>query len=363
MVGSLPVLVLGNHLSKTGFGRGACEDLADRLQARGWQVLRSSTKRHRVVRVLDMVSFVFRKRRNYAVAQVDVFSGRAFLWAEAAAWALRRVRRPYVLTLHGGNLPAWSRRHPKRVRALLQGAAVVTTPSRYLQEQMRPYRSDLVLLPNGLDIARYPLRPRRELQPALMWLRAFHEIYNPTMAVHVLAALAHDFPDARLIMVGPDKGDGSLQRVLKTAEELGVGAHLETPGGVPKSDVPVWLDRGDVFLNTTNVDNTPVSVIEALACGLCVVSTNVGGIPYLLEDGVDALVVPPNDAEAMAQAVRRVLTEPGLAERLSRNARAKAERFDWSVALPKWEVLLRSVRGRVGRDDGGSHDIQRAQLG
>jgi glycosyltransferase involved in cell wall biosynthesis len=91
------------------------------------------------------------------------------------------------------------------------------------------------------------------------------------------------------------------------------------------------------------VDNTPVSVLEAMACGLCVVSTRVGGIPYLLQHGRDALLVPPNDPEAMAAAVRRVLTEPALAESLSHNARLKAEQFDWSAILPQWQALLASV--------------------
>jgi glycosyltransferase involved in cell wall biosynthesis len=101
------------------------------------------------------------------------------------------------------------------------------------------------------------------------------------------------------------------------------------------------MNRGDIFLNTTNVDNTPISVIEAMACGLCVVSTNVGGLPYLLENEEDALLVAPGDPEAMATAVRRLLTDAELAERLSRNARRKAEQFDWSVILPRWQALLR----------------------
>ena len=62
-----------------------------------------------------------------------------------------------------------------------------------------------------------------------------------------------------------------------------------------------------------------------------------------MEDGVDALLVPPNDPNAMAAAVKRILTEPGLAEQLSRNARKKAESFDWSVILPQWEKLINSV--------------------
>ena len=103
------------------------------------------------------------------------------------------------------------------------------------------------------------------------------------------------------------------------------------PGRVPKAEVPQWLDRGDVFLNTTNVDNTPVSVIEAMACGLPVVSTAVGGVPYLIEHGKDGLLVPPSDARAMADAVRRLLKDPDLAEALARAARLKVEAWDWEA--------------------------------
>jgi glycosyltransferase involved in cell wall biosynthesis len=74
-----------------------------------------------------------------------------------------------------------------------------------------------------------------------------------------------------------------------------------------------------------------------------VVSTNLGGIPHLPEREHDTLLVSPDDPATMDTAVRRLLTEPGLAERLSHNARQKAEQFDWSVILPQWEALLTSV--------------------
>jgi glycosyltransferase involved in cell wall biosynthesis len=208
---------------------------------------------------------------------------------------------------------------------------------------MRPYRPDLRLLPNALDLAQYPFSLRRSPRPRLVWLRAFHRIYNPTLAPKVIARLAREFPDVCLSMVGPDKGDGSLQATERLAAELGIAERIVWPGGVPKADVPAWLSQGDIFLNTANVDNTPVSILEAMACGLCVVSTNVGGIPYLLEHEKDALLVSPDDPDAMTAAVRRVLTEPALAERLSRNARRKAEQFNWATILPQWEDLLRSI--------------------
>jgi len=83
--------------------------------------------------------------------------------------------------------------------------------------------------------------------------------------------------------------------------------------------------------------------MEAMAAGLCIVSTNVGGIPDLLESEREALLTPADDEQAMANAIRRLLTEPELGETLSFHARRKAEQFDWSAILPQWESLLKSV--------------------
>lgn len=340
------VLLVGNFLSSTRGARSVCEEFAERLAAGGWSALTTSDKPGRTLRLLDMVTTAWQRRREYRVAQVDVFSGPAFFWAEAVCWTLRRINKPYVLTLRGGSLPAFGRRWPSRVRHLFSSAVAVVTPSGYLLESMKPYRGDLRLLPNPLDSRAYAFRVREQAQPRLVWLRAFHETYNPPLAPKVVALLAADFPHTHLTMVGRDKGDGSFERTERVAIELGVRDRLLLPGGVCKADVPTWINKGDIFLNTTNVDNTPISVLEAMACGLCVVSTNVGGIPYLLKDGHDALLVPPDDAQAMASAVGRILTDHALAERLSRNARQKAEQFDWKIIFPQWEELLMAVSAK-----------------
>lgn len=316
-----------------------------RLASAGWSVLITSRLRGRLSRLSDMLWTVWKSRSNYRVAQVDVYSGLAFCWAEAVCWMLRRAGKPYVLTLHGGNLPEFLRWNKARGIRLFQSAKAVTAPSRYLLEQVREYCPGVRLLPNAVELDRYRFSERRVARPKLVWLRAFHEIYNPGMAVRVLALLTKQYPDASLLMVGPDKGDGSLQQVRALAEELGVAQQLEIVEGVPKSEVPAWLQKGDILLNTTHIDNMPVGVIEALACGLCVVSTEVGGIPYLLKNEQDALLVPNDDAEAMAQAAGRIVAEPELAAQLSRAARRTAEQFDWSLVLPEWERLLGSLEG------------------
>lgn len=338
------LLLVGNFLSATTGVRSVSEDLATQLVGQGWPVLTTSTKPGRWARLGDMLNTIWRRRLEYNVAHVEVYSGPAFVWAEATCTLLARLGKPFILTLHGGNLPNFARRWPGRVRRLLKAARAVTTPSRYLFEQMQPYRDDLRLLPNPLPLERYQFRARNPLQPRLLWLRAFHAIYNPALAPQVVAQLTTEFPALHLTMLGPDKGDGSLQSMQQTATALGVIDRINQMGAVPKNAIPGWLDKADIFLNTTNVDNTPVSILEAMASGLCVVSTNVGGLPYLLEHERDALLVPPNNPAALAAAVRRLLTEPTLAASLALNARRKVEQWDWALLLPQWQELL-SLKG------------------
>ncbi|WP_322509697.1 glycosyltransferase family 4 protein [Anaerolinea sp.] len=287
------LLIVGNFLSRHGLGRAVGEDLSERLHARGWQVITTSHQRSRALRLADMLTTVLARRKQYRLALVDVYSGAAFLWAEMVAFLLKGLRKPFVLALHGGNLPHFAQKSPGRVSRLLRLAHAVVAPSAYLQEHLRPYRQDILLIPNPLEIERYPFRLRRDLQPSLVWLRAFHAIYRPAMAVEVLRRVKERVPEVHLTMYGPDKGDGSLQEVRRTARRYGLECALSLPGGVAKDEVPRVLQQGDIFLNTTNVDNTPVSIMEAMACGLCVASTRVGGIPYLLQHEQDALLVPP----------------------------------------------------------------------
>ncbi|MEO8592839.1 MAG: glycosyltransferase family 4 protein [Candidatus Solibacter sp.] len=334
------VLVVGNFLSASVGNRGVCEDLAERLAAAGWQVTMTSERTGRFARLADMLRTVWARRHSYDVAQVDVYSGPAFFWAGIVCLFLRCLGKPYILTLHGGNLPAFSERWPGMVGSLLASAATVTVPSGYLLERMRRFRADLRLLPNAVDISNYPFRLRESLRPRLVWVRAFHRIYDPSQAVRVIARLLPEFPGVELAMVGPDKKDGSLEAASALAETLNVTTRIQHVGRVAKTEVGQWIDRGDIFLNTSTIDNNPVTLLEAMACGACVVSTNVGGIPYTAEHGVDALLVPPGDTEAMANSVAMLLRRPDMALALSRNARSKAESFDWGSILPEWQSLL-----------------------
>ncbi len=209
-----------------------------------------------------------------------------------------------------------------------------------MQESFKHLRSDIKIIPNPIDLTESLFRQRDSIQPKLIWVRAFHSVYNPTLAIKVLALLKRTFPDVKLWMLGPDKGDHSLANVLDLAEKLGVRHSVLIVGHIAHAEIPIWLDKADIFMNTSNYDTAPRSLLEAMANGLCVVSTNVGGIPHLAENGVEAILVDPNDPESMADAVMKILSSPDLASRLSRNARTRSEKSDWSAILPRWESLF-----------------------
>jgi glycosyltransferase involved in cell wall biosynthesis len=337
-------LLLGNFFGPTGTPQ-VCEELSERLRIAGWPTLTASRYRNRLLRILDMTNSVWQRRNEYDVAQLDVFSGRAFCWAQACSEALLACRKPFVVSLHGGGLPRFADENPARVARLLRSAAAVTAPSAYLARRFRSVRSDIAEIPNPIDLTRHAFRLRRPIVPRIIWLRAFHEIYDPLGAVDVLRGVLAACPEAHLVMVGADRGDGSFERTQAYCRRLGLQNHVEFAGPIPKSDVPQYLDRADVFLNTSRIDNAPVSVTEAMASGLPIVSSNAGGIRDLLTHGQDGLLFDPGDSQGMAEGLIRIATEPGVAEQLVRNARETVRGFDWSVILPQWQLLLARVAG------------------
>lgn len=335
-------LMLGNFFLAAGTPQ-VCEELSERLRIDGWPTLTASSYRNRLLRILDMTGTVWQRRDEYDVAQLDVFSGPAFWWAQACSEALLACGKPFVVSLHGGALPRFADRHPARVARLLRNAAAVTAPSAYLARRFRAVRPDIEELPNPIDLGRYAFRLRRPTVPRIIWLRSFHDVYDPLGAVDVLRGVLAACPQARMVMVGADRGDRSFERTQAYCSQLGLQDHVEFTGAISKSEVPRYLDDADVFLNTALIDNAPVSVTEAMASGLPIVSSSAGGVRDLLTDEREGLLFEPGDTQGMAGGVIRLTTEPGLAAQLVRQARAKARSFDWSVVLPRWQSLLARV--------------------
>ncbi|MDX5326375.1 MAG: glycosyltransferase family 4 protein [Bacteroidota bacterium] len=335
---SIRILYLGNELARKGWSPSTIDTLAP-LFRRDHQVRTYSSLVNQGIRFLHMVWGILVNSRWADMILVDTYSGRALWYARMATRMGRAFRIPVVLFLHGGELPSRIRKQRGQMMRLGNRATALVAPSGYLKEAFEDMGRPVHLIPNYLDLDRYSFIERSFIRPNLLWVRAIQKLYNPEMAIEVVESIRRNHPDATLCMVGGDK-DGSMERIRTQVIDKDLEERVEITGRLPKEE---WIRRSvkyDIFLNTTNADNTPVSVMEAMALGMVVISTNVGGVPYLIEDGVDGLLVPPRDPEAMTQAIEKVLQDPQWATTLSRNARVKAESWDWEKVKVKWESLF-----------------------
>ena len=341
---TLTICHIGAFHGTTGRTVTNADSLADRLASVGVVSICASRQVAALRRGASMLGTIFSKRSSYRVVLIHVYSGKAFLWAACSTLLAKALGKRVVLWLHGGNLPVFSARYPGLVRRVFGSADRLLAPTGYLARSAGD-QHQVDIVPYELPIDAYPFHERRSVRPRMLWVRAFSQLYNAAMAPRVVQLLAEQLPDVTLTMCGPDNGDGSFQETQRVAHELGVADRLELPGKVSKERIKQLGQECDIFLNTTTVDNTPVSVVEAMAMGMCVISTNVGGMPYLVTDELDGLLVTSNDPGAMAQACRRVLDDPALAHHLSTNARRRALDFDWQRIAPRWSALLQELSG------------------
>ena len=335
----MKLLYLGNRLSKHGFNKTTIETLGLHLEQEGFGVYYASNKKSFPFRMLDMMWSVVLYRKQVSYILIDTYSTKAFWYAFVCSQLARVLNIKYIPILHGGNLPNRLKNNPKLCQMVFANAYQNVAPSGYLKQAFENAGfTNVIHIPNSIEIDKYEFKARTELTPKLLWVRAFASIYNPEMAVKVLQQLQEKYPSATLTMVGPDK-DGSLQTTKAFAESVGVAVNFT--GQLAKEDWWQLASEHDIFINTTHFDNTPISVMEAMALGLPVVSTNVGGIPYLLADKENALLVNDDDDKAMTEAICSLLEDQQKASDLTLNARHFIEQMDWNVVKEEWKRVLR----------------------
>lgn len=332
------LLYIGNKLTKKGLNATTIDTLSKQLQGEGFLVVTSSSKTTQLVRLMDMMLSIV-KNNNVDYVLIDTYSTSAFWYAFFTSQLCRLFSLKYIPILHGGNLPFRLEKSVKLSKMIFNNAYINIAPSNYLLTEFRKRGfTNIIHIPNSIEVGKYPFKLRNRIQPKLIWVRAFASIYNPKMAIDVFVKLKVKFPDATLCMVGPDK-DGSLYITKEYAKSSHVD--VEFTGKLSKEEWCKLASNYDIFINTTNFDNTPVSVIEAMSLGLPIVSSNVGGIPFLIDDNQNGLLVDKGNVDRMVEAIELLLTSNELTEKISKNARLKAENFNWEIIKKEWINLLK----------------------
>ncbi len=332
------ILYIGNNLVETTNYATSMDILSSLLKLEGFTVNKSSSKSNKILRLLEMCFAVFNYRTKVNYVLIDTYSTSNFYYALLTSQLCRLFRLKYLPILHGGDLPHRLNLNPKLSSLIFNNSFQNIAPSGYLKYEFELKGYTTLLIPNVIPITKYNFKNRLRLLPKLLYVRSFAKIYNPTMAIEVLKELKKTYSKAVLCMVGPDK-DGTLNDVQLLIDRYELHDSVEITGVLSKSEWHKKSEEFDVFINTTNVDNTPVSVIEAMALGLPVVSTNVGGMPFLVENNKDGVLVEKNNAVEMATRIIEILEKNNIS--LAKNARIKAESFDCNIVKNKWVEILK----------------------
>lgn len=265
-----------------------------------------------------------------------------FFWITCPALILCKIAGiPVILSARGGDAANFFARYKPLLVPLMRRIERITTPSGFLQQAfVDAFAITPTIVPNIADLDQFRFRRREPLAPRLIVTRSLEEIYNVACVIRAFARVQARFPEATLAVVG----DGSERRMLENlARELGITAAVTFHGRVDHAGIQTLYDANDISVNASNVDNLPGTILEAYACGLPVVSTRAGGIPYMVEDGVTGLLVDLDDDQGLAARVIDLLENPDLAQRLIANGRTECEKYTAARVREILEPLLAEV--------------------
>jgi glycosyltransferase involved in cell wall biosynthesis len=243
---------------------------------------------------------------------VHIFSASylSFLLAPVPALLVARaLNKRVILHYHSGeaddHLTHWGR----LVHPWLQLADVIVVPSDYLAGVFAGHGYQTRVIRNVVDLSRFEYRERQPLRPRLLSTRNLEPYYRIDIILEAFALIKARLPEATLTVAGYGSEETRLRRLPTEG--------VRFVGKVDPPSMPQLCAEADIFLNASVVDNQPVSILEAFASGLPVVSTPTGDIPAMVRHRHTGLIVPPTDAPSLAAAVLQLLECPGEALRLA----------------------------------------------
>jgi L-malate glycosyltransferase len=332
------IVFVGSHLSFQRGTKGMSEKISELLRQE-YDITLVSSQENIILRLLDIIWILFIKR--FYMVHIDVFSNRGFYYADIASRIARLKNETVVMTLRGGMLAEKYERESDRVQRVLSRADVLQSPSLFLISFFNKQGIKVQYLPNFIDLKYFPYG-RKNVQPySILWVRAFSSEYHPELAIQTVRKLLKKYPETTLTMIGPDKG--VLNQTKQLVHELGIESKVTFEGNIANEQLFRYFQSCSVYLNTTEYESFGVAVLEAAACGIPIVSTRIGEIPYIWKENKEMLMTELN-SDDMTEKVSYIFNTPKMCENFSINARKKAVTFEWSKIKLLWVETINSLQ-------------------
>jgi glycosyltransferase involved in cell wall biosynthesis len=296
-----------------------------------------------IVRFFVLLTHLWSGLRDVQVAHIFSASYWAFVLVPTPALLLAKLRGvKTIIHYHSGEARDHLKRWPS-ARRFLRRADCVVVPSGYLAAIFTGFGICTTVVSNGINCENFRFRHREPLRPQLICTRAFEPYYRVDLVIRAFSLVKKEFPEARITLVGSGTLSGPLHELVN---ELGIQEAVEFAGAVKNEEIHKFYDVSDIFVNASEVDNMPVSVLEAFASGTVVVSTSPGGIPYMVENGKTGLLSEPGTEIALAQNIVKILREPDLAKALAIAAFEESRQRTWPVLREQWLGIYEHITGK-----------------
>jgi glycosyltransferase involved in cell wall biosynthesis len=273
---------------------------------------------------------------------VHVFSASYFSYLLSAAPAIligKLYGKKVILNYRSGEAEDHLQNWPLTAKPIMQLADRIVVPSGYLVDVFAKFGLSAEAIFNIVELDRFRFRDRAPLQPKFLCSRLLEPLYNVGNVIRAFQLIQQEYPEASLTIAADGWQRAELEQLATDLQTR----NTEFRGFVAFEQMPDLYDEHDLYLIGNDIDNMPAAVTESCATGIALVTTNAGGIPYLVKHEESALIVNCGDYAALARAALRLLKDPELARRLAHNARRTAQLFTWENVRDQWLQLYRDL--------------------
>ncbi len=277
---------------------------------------------------------------------VHVFSNSGWAWQLFSApviWVGWIRKKPVIVNYRGGEARQYLSKSIHWVSPTLRRVAKIIVPSGYLQKIFSEFNFESEIIPNIINLDRFTPKENSQFQYRLMVARNLESIYGIDSAIRAVKYLKKTYPQVRLYVAGSGPQEKQLLSLVK---ELDLEGNIKFVGKITPDEMVALFHSSDIMLNPSLVDNMPNAILESMACGVPVVTTNAGGIPYITENNVTALLVEIGQPEAMANAVLKLYQDKNLYNTLAKNGIEEVKKYSWHEVKHQWIDLYHQLSNK-----------------
>lgn len=328
------ILIIANYKKSVGGISGQVEILLKNFNSKNIKIDLFNTKTNNIKRLLLFPKLLL-KGKNYDIFHIHGCSFMGFYPIVLGVFIGKILKKEIIITYHGGGLQKFMEQYEKIVKFFLLKADVITVPSLYLKNILDMYHINSVVLANIIREDNVYYKKREIIRPYLTVTRSLEPVYNISLVIDAFFEIKKVYKNSRLRIIG----EGSLkEKLINKVKALGL-SDVEFVGRVENSGIGKELNKSDIYINPSTKDSFSVSMFEAFACGLPVISTNVGGISNFVIDGENGFLINSNDINGLVKKIKFVLANQDKVKAIIENAYNTFQKYTFSNLKNKYLEL------------------------